>query len=368
MADLYRSLDRHRIKLMLYWTGDGPRQDAKAATGLGGWNGKVSDQYVQNWAEVAAEYSGRYGDKIKGWWVDGCYAHIGYDEPRWRMLAKGLKAGNPRAIIALNNPAMSYANSSTDCDDFTTGEVNKLTDIPDERWRDGKQFHVLSFLGADWGKPGCRCDLAFLADYVSQVNEAGGGVTIDVALFRDGSLDPKQVKFLSQLRPAIKELTANWKSRAPIPPGNLACWKPAKLLSLDGTRTLPPNGGGGHSHPARSGVDGNPATDAQASAEWPWTYEVDLTSPATIHRVVVTFGKSFATHFQVQLSSDHATWTVVAEVKDHDGSKWETVIAPVPARYLRIRSLKPDGDHQKGGQMSVAELEVYSTENAGAGR
>ncbi len=368
VADLYRSLDRRGIRLMLYWTGDGPREDAQAAKGMGGWNGQVSDQYVRNWADVAAEYSRRYGDRIKGWWVDGCYAHIGYNEPRWRMLAQGIKAGNPHAIIALNNPAMSYANSSTDCDDFTTGEVNEFTDIPDDRWRDGKQFHVLSYLGGDWGRPGCRYDLAFLADYVSQVNEAGGVVTMDMALFRDGSLDPKQVKLLSQLGLAIKALMAEHKNRPSIPPGNLAYRKPAKLLSLDGTHTLPPNGGGGRLHSARSGVDGDPATDAQASAEWPWTYEVDLTEPAAIRRVAITFGKNYATHFQLQLSSDHQTWTTAAEVKDHDGSKWEKTIAPVSARYLRVRALKPDGDRQRGGQMSVAELEVYTTENSGRAR
>lgn len=131
VADLYRSLDKRGIKLMLYWTGDGPREDAQAARGMGGWNGQVSDQYVRNWAAVAAEYSRRYGDKVKSWWVDGCYAHIGYNEARWRVLSQGVKAGNPHAIIALNNPAMAYANSSTDCDDFTTGEVNAFTDIPE---------------------------------------------------------------------------------------------------------------------------------------------------------------------------------------------------------------------------------------------
>ena len=107
-------------------------------------------------------------------------------------------------------------------------------------------------------------------------------------------------------------------------------------------------------------MDGDPATDAQASAEWPWTYEVDLTEPAAIRRIVITFGKNFATHFQVQLSLDLSAWTTVAEVKDHDGAKWEKTIAAVSARYVRVRALKPDGDHQKGGQMSVAELEVYA--------
>lgn len=360
VEDLYQSLDKRGIKLMLYWTGDGPREDPQAAAGMGGWNGKVTDQYVRNWADVVAEYSRRYGDKVKGWWVDGCYGHIDYNESRWRMLAAGVKAGNPHAIVALNNPSMSHANSSTDCDDFTTGEVNQFGDIPDQRWRDGKQFHVLSYLGADWGKPGCRYDLPFLADYVSLVGEAGGVVTIDIALFRDGSLDPKQVKLLSQLQPAIKALTAKRSDRTPVPPGNLACWKPAKLLALDGARTLPANGGGGRIHSARCGVDGDPATDAQAGGEWPWTYRVDLREPAALRRVAITFGKGFATHFQVELSADGRSWTTVAEVNGHDGGKWAQHFAPVTARYVRIRALKPDGPDQAGGQMSVAELEVYS--------
>ena len=91
---------------------------------------------------------------------------------------------------------------------------------------------------------------------------------------------------------------------------------------------------------------------------------MDLTESAAIHRVAITFGKSFATHFQVQLSSDHRSWTTVAEVKDYDGSKWEKTIPQVSARYLRVRALEPNGEHQTGGQMSVAELEVYAAENA----
>jgi len=94
---------------------------------------------------------------------------------------------------------------------------------------------------------------------------------------------------------------------------------------------------------------------------------VDLTEPAAIRRMVITFGKNFATRFQVQLSLDHSAWTTVAEVKDHDGAKWEKTFAAVSARYVRVRALKPDGDHQKGGQMSVAELEVYTADGAERG-
>ncbi len=208
VEDLYQALKKRGIPLMLYWTGDGPRQDEQAARGMGGWDGKVSDVYVQNWAFVAAEYSKRYGKKVRGWWVDGCYEYIGYNEKRWGILAAGLKAGNPRAIIALNNPSLRTAGSSSDHDDFTTGEVNAFTDVPQDRWRDGKQFHVLSFLGDQWCGFGCRYDLAYMTDYVARVMAAEGVVSIDVGLYRDGSIDAGQLELLRQLRPAVMQRLA----------------------------------------------------------------------------------------------------------------------------------------------------------------
>ena len=214
VADLYRSLDKRGIKLMLYWTGDGPRADAQAAKGMGGWSGQVTDQYVANWASVAREYSLRYGDKVKGWWADGCYAHIAYNEQRWAVMAKALKAGNARAIVALNNPQMTRSNSSTTNDDYTTGEQNSFTEIPDSRWRDGVQWHVLSYLGPDWGTPGLKYTAADMGDYVRKVNGAGGVVTIDVALFRDGSIAAQQLATLKAMSIGLKKQGATTNAPA----------------------------------------------------------------------------------------------------------------------------------------------------------
>jgi hypothetical protein len=128
------------------------------------------------------------------------------------------------------------------------------------------------------------------------------------------------------------------------------------------------NGGGGRLHSARYGVDGDPATDAQAAGEYAWTYEVDLVETTKISRVVLTFGKSYATQFEVQVAPNSLltpvagqdlSWQTVAKVEDHDGSRKELRFEPIVARYLRVRALKPDGPNQKGGQMSVAELEIY---------
>ena len=51
VEDLYASLHKRGIKLMLYWTGDGPRDDEKAAKAMG-YTEKVSEHYVQQCANV----------------------------------------------------------------------------------------------------------------------------------------------------------------------------------------------------------------------------------------------------------------------------------------------------------------------------
>ena len=51
IEDLYQSLSRRNIKLMLYWTGDGPRADDKAGPAYGCGN-PVSTEFVQKWADT----------------------------------------------------------------------------------------------------------------------------------------------------------------------------------------------------------------------------------------------------------------------------------------------------------------------------
>ena len=47
-----------------------------------------------------------------------------------------------------------------------------------------------------WGCRGCKRDAAFVADYVSLVNRAGGVVAIDVHVNDDGSFEPDQLEVL----------------------------------------------------------------------------------------------------------------------------------------------------------------------------
>ncbi len=363
VEDLYQALHQQNIPLLLYWTGDGPRQDAKAAAAMG-WTGKVSTDYVTKWASVVQEYGKRYGEKVAGWWVDGCYPWIGYDDAKLGLLARALKAGNPQRIIALNPGVQDKVRGYSRHEDFTTGEQNAFHDLPAGRWVDGEQWHLLSFMGCSaqgWGMPGCKYSKQDLGDYVSDVNWLGGVVSIDVLLYRDGGLDRSQLEVLKALRSA---LAAN-RNHEPVPPGNLAFRKPARLLSLDGTHELVVNGGGGYSHYPKLGVDGKLQTTALAAGEWPWTYEVDLLEIHALSRVKVSFAPDgFATKFRMQVSPDRKTWQTVAAVENHDGQPYSCEFAPVNAEYVRVGALKPDGPNQPGAQMAIAELEVYESPTA----
>ncbi|HEO71163.1 MAG TPA: discoidin domain-containing protein, partial [Candidatus Hydrogenedentes bacterium] len=149
------------------------------------------------------------------------------------------------------------------------------------------------------------------------------------------------------------------EAKPPIPPGNLAYRRQGLLLSLDGSHELEVNSG---KHFPRLGVDGRLDTFALAGGEWPWTYEVDLVDTVLVNRIKVTFGKGYATEFEYMLSADHQEWVTVATKGKHDGAPYEATFFPVPARYVRICAFQPDGPNQPGGQMSIAELEVYAAD------
>ena len=351
VADLYDSLSRRNIPLMLYWTGDGPRVDPQGSEAFG-WEVPVTKQFVAKWASVVREYSRRYGTKVAGWWVDGSYAFIGYDDETLGIVAEALRAGNPDCIVAFNPGVEAKVNSYSRHEDYTCGEQNRFFDMPVERFIDGEQWHIASYLGASWGQPGAQYTKRDLAEYVFDVNQRGGVVSVDVLLYRDGSLDRSQVEVLKAVRHELE----TGATRPAIPPGNRAYRKQAKLLSLDGSHPLQVNGG---VHFAKLGVDGRPQTTALAGGEWPWTYEVDLVDTLKVRRIKLTFGKAYATHFEFRLSADGEDWRTVAAKTDHDGTPYEVTFEATQARYVRICSLKPDGPDQPGSQMSVAELEVY---------
>jgi len=140
---------------------------------------------------------------------------------------------------------------------------------------------------------------------------------------------------------------------------NLAYCKPARLLSADGRRTLFTS----NKQYAFQGVDGNPKTSAAGACEYAWTYEVDLERVVLIDRIIVSFrDDGFATEYNILVADDDEVWKSVVHANVDRGGSHEHRILPVEAQCIRVQAVKPSGRGQLGGQMSIAELQVYSVE------
>ncbi len=359
IEDLYQALHKRNIDLMLYYTGDATSADPQAAAGLK-VQFPVTEEFVRNWAAVAAEYGERYKDKVRGYWVDGCYTGIGYNDHLLKILGDGLRAGNPDRIVAFNPGVDPGVHSHSRWEDYTCGEMNTFADLPKSRFVDGKQWHLLSFLGKWWGAPGVALSRQELADYVFTVNELGGVVSIDVMLYRDGELDRSQLEVLRTLRKKLAEKDAEknaWKEGKAVPPTNLAWKKYAKLKSNDGTRILVPSVG--EAFGSTKGVDGDLNTCAIAGGDWAWTYDVHFFGIERIQRVVVHFGRGYATEFEVFRVDGEGVEHSLGRFEQQEGKSVDLRFEPAEAAAIRVRSYKPDGPNQPGVQMSIAELEVY---------
>lgn len=104
--ELFRALQPRGIRLMLYLPCQVPNGDARAqrAFGLpeGGKDQPLTLEFAGQWSRVIQEWSDRYADKVSGWWFDGGYAHIHFNEQIARAYAAAAKHGNPKSLVTFN--------------------------------------------------------------------------------------------------------------------------------------------------------------------------------------------------------------------------------------------------------------------------
>ncbi len=211
--DLFRALHPRGIKLMLYLPCQVPNQDARAQRAFGLREGPqdqpLSLGFARQWAAVIQEWSDRYGDKVAGWWFDGGYEHIHFNEAIAQIYEKAVKHGN-RQVIATYNPGVKVIHY-TDAEDYTAGELNEpFTVIPASRWLGGSQWHALTFLGSSWSRRDTRYPTEQWVNWVKAVVRHEGVVTLDMgpnwnpANGPIGSLDETQLAQVKAIKTAIR--------------------------------------------------------------------------------------------------------------------------------------------------------------------
>jgi hypothetical protein len=229
--DLSNALLPKGIKLMLYVNLRlDPRSNCpeEVRDSMGGW--PVSDELISNVADVYREFSIRYGNKISGWWVDGAwmseFKQNQYRENWFETIANALRAGNPNAIVAFNPGLIDYfgiiwydrLSRYSPQNDYTAGEMQSLDFVPDNRWIQGAQCHLWTYLGDSWNRSGLRFDNDEISDYAKKVTANGGVMTFEVGTRGTppesnsilGEIDPMQVRQVQFIIESIKK-TENLK-------------------------------------------------------------------------------------------------------------------------------------------------------------
>ena len=220
ISDLYSALHPLGIELLVYVPADGSFADREARKGLKmpvHWNDGPVDweqpsqwvqfrwvQYMRNWEAICRDWSVRWKNKVRGWWIDGCYhADIRYperEEPNFRSFAAALRAGNRDALVAFNPGVLTPVICHTEHEDYTAGEVATALPVCPGPWVEKQghraRYHVLSYLGENWCKGPPRFPEELIVGYTKHVTSKGGVVTWDVPIRKSG-LIPEE--FMEQL-------------------------------------------------------------------------------------------------------------------------------------------------------------------------
>lgn len=216
IADFSAALEPYGIALLVYTTTLAPARDHEASRLLrsvppwnSNWNCGNYDElkrfavadprlrdFIRMWSEIHAEWAARWGRRIKGWWMDGCYFADRMfdfpDKPNGMTVCNALRSGNPDAIVALNPGVVSPPHAAYPAgEDYTAGETDDpLRGIHCGSRIDGLQYHILTFAGTNWGSGPLRFSGTEMAGITRTVSDNGGAVTWDLP-FTPAGLAPE---------------------------------------------------------------------------------------------------------------------------------------------------------------------------------
>ncbi|MEM6332197.1 MAG: hypothetical protein AAF823_02540 [Planctomycetota bacterium] len=235
IADISTEASKVDLPVIAYLPSHAPANDLEAIRRLGctpGWDmGRVGVSrnkydhadpdpglaaFQRRWESIIREWSLRWGKGVAGWWIDGCcFADRMYrneQAPNFFSFADALRAGNPDAIVAFNGGTGIPPKSMTPAEDYTSGETNHL--VVEEhgwrprRWVDGKQLHLITYLGKAWGVGPPRFTAELASEWTRHAVGLGGAVTWDVPIATDGTISDDCLDILRH----IGRQASTWKT------------------------------------------------------------------------------------------------------------------------------------------------------------
>jgi len=219
--DLFREiaeeLAQRGLRMIAYLPTEVRAQSEQAQNALG-WNLDPSDKSVfqKRWVGVVRQWSENMGPLISGWWFDGCYegprTDFTWDNTRFEGVGwtEAVRAGNPDSVYAMNPGANTFQYVSED-EGYLAGEANDLRVRPGRPLIGDKQWHALVWIDCPWmhrevGQeiPAPRFFDLELHDYLHACHQNGGGVTLNIGIYRDGTLADRSLAQVTRMAQLIQ--------------------------------------------------------------------------------------------------------------------------------------------------------------------
>ena len=198
--------------------------DAEWMKASGGYKADKTEFY-QNWMAIVSEIGERYGDKLHGWWFDGGqrYYNCHFDNTPgdqgilsapFKELTLAARAGNSNRVVAYNSWIKPRL---TEYQDYYGGEGAHVSGkLKDGVFLEGPQQGLLAhgcfIFERRWGhieknspiaKP--RHSLEKLTSMIHGAMRQHYPLSINLEMYEDGSVSPKSVALLKQLRSEVRK-------------------------------------------------------------------------------------------------------------------------------------------------------------------
>ena len=214
LMELARGLDGSDIKLIVYITFRGPKFDVKIKECLDDSDeySPPSGKFIEAWSLIVGEWVSRYSLLAAGLWIDGVYNTVGMNDKKdgkllWSTLCDRLKVGGMNYIGFNPGSSSSVAfEKISPCQSITAGEQNVLPILSNIRVADKLKLHIISYLGGGWGlRTPVRFEKYYLVEYINDLHNYGGSLTLDVGIQDDGGVYDQHKYFVRELTRAIKK-------------------------------------------------------------------------------------------------------------------------------------------------------------------
>ncbi len=215
IGEIIEALDKRGIRFIAYYNhscnGNGDPEWKKACGYAAGVRGDL-DQFAKNICDIVEFISGRYGNKICGWWFDSSYSvdpcgphntitcDMGDWHFPWKALAAAAKSGNQDCAVTFNAGIGSRFLYDADSQDYYAGETVSLDEEFSPEAKTGIQDHRWTCAdSADWLFTAQNCakgfsDLRFPAEELKAFRDqhcaAGRMITFNIQIDQTGNINP----------------------------------------------------------------------------------------------------------------------------------------------------------------------------------